>query len=329
MKHFLVTGGAGYIGSHFVLNALKKGYEVSVIDNFSNSNNKNLKRIEKITNKKINFYKLDLRKSLQEVDEKDIDTIFHFAALKSVNESVLNPLLYYKNNVGGTLNLLEWALKNKIKNFVFSSTAAVYGNSKKPLKESDRLNPESVYAKSKLMIEESLKDISKSNDISVCIFRYFNVAGNIETGKIGDLQKNPQNLIPAMIMSHLGIKKINFKVFGSDYNTKDGTGVRDYIHVNDLILAHFKGYKYIQQNKGFHIFNLGTGTGTSVLEIIKAFEKITNKKIKYEIAGRREGDVGSSTCDYTKAKKELKCEPVRTIKDMIVSSLKWYKDYFQ
>lgn len=328
MQNILITGGTGYIGSHMVYTLVNQGYNPIVIDNLSNSSGKNLKTIGKLTGKKINFYRLDLRNKseLSKLNLEKIDAIIHFAAKKAVGESVEKPLEYYQNNIEGTLNLLEWAKVNNINNFIFSSTAAVYGLTEdKAVTEENAVSPESPYAWSKYMIEQILHDANKAYGLNSVIFRYFNLAGNIESGEIGEEAENPQNLLPALLMSHLGYRPMKLKVFGNDYPTRDGTGVRDYIHVLDLVDGHLKGLNYLDNHKGSHVFNLGTGKGTTVLEVISAFENVTGEKLSYEIAPRRPGDITFSTCDASKAKKELNWEPSRTLEDMISSMWKWYK----
>lgn len=332
MKKILVTGGAGYIGSHMVYLLLKNKIEPVVIDNLSNSSGKNLKTLEKMFNKKIEFHQMDLTRleELMKLKIDNVDAIIHFAAKKAVGESVEQPIEYYKNNVGGTLNLIEWAKTNKVANFVFSSTAAVYGmTDDKPLTEEVKPSPESPYAWTKYMVEQILKDANKAYGINSVIFRYFNLAGNLETGEIGEEAENPQNLLPALMMSHLGLREMKLKVFGTDYPTRDGTGVRDYIHVLDLVEGHLSGLKYLENNEGNFLFNLGTGKGTTVLEVIKAFENVTKEKLVYETAPRRAGDVVFSTCDASKARAELGWESTRSIEEMIESMWKWYKDYFK
>lgn len=331
MKNILVTGGAGYIGSHMVHLLISKGYKPIVIDNFSTSNNKNIEKINANFNTKVEILDLDIKdwSSLSASKLENIDAVIHFAALKAVGESVEKPIEYYENNVEGTINLLKWMNSNKVAKLIFSSTAAVYGmTDKDPVTENHPLNPISPYAKTKMIIEEILKDFQKAYGLNSVVLRYFNVAGNLDSGEIGDLQRDPQNLIPALIMSHLGYKPFKFKVFGTDYPTRDGTGVRDYIHVLDLVEAHLNALEYLNQNEGSHIFNLGTGKGTTVFEIINAFEKVTGEKLDYDTAPRREGDVVFSTCDATKALKTLNWKPERTIEEMVESMWKWYKNSY-
>lgn len=332
MKNILVTGGAGYIGSHMIYLLLENGFNPIVVDNFSNSTNKNLKALEKIFSREIEFHKIDLKNwdELSKLEVENIKAVIHFAALKAVGESVEKPIEYYENNVEGTLNLLKWMNQNTVKKIIFSSTAAVYGmTDDKPVKEEGHVDPISPYASSKYMVEQVLKDSAKAYGINSVILRYFNVAGNIESGEIGDLQSNPQNLIPAIIMSHLGLKPMKLKVFGTDYPTRDGTGVRDYIHVLDLVDAHSKALEYLDNNNGNFLFNLGTGMGTTVLEVIQSFEKVTGEKLEYEIAPRRDGDVVFSTCDASKVKESLGWQAQKTLDEMINSMWKWYKNYFR
>lgn len=328
MRKILVSGGAGYIGSHMVKLLLENDYGVTVLDNFSNSSLNNLNKVKELTNKDIEIVDQDLTKAIQ--IDRDFDAIIHFGALKAVGESVANPLLYYKNNVFGTINLLDFAREKQIKNFIFSSTAAVYGNSAgERVSEEATTNPESPYGWSKLMSEQILRDSFKAFGLNSVVLRYFNVAGNIPDGSIGDEQQNPQNLIPAIIMSYLGYRDLKLQVFGNDYNTKDGTGVRDYIHVLDLVDAHLKALEFLERNSGTEIFNLGTGNGYSVLEIIKTCEKVIGDKIDYEIVERRPGDVATVTTDTSKAFKSLKWGATKNVEDMVQSAWLWYKNNFK
>jgi UDP-glucose 4-epimerase len=237
-----------------------------------------------------------------------------------VGESVAKPLDYYRNNLNSIINLLEFCKERSINNFIFSSTAAVYGNSgKSKVSEDDPVNPENPYGWSKLMSEQIIKDANKSYGINAVILRYFNVAGNVKDAIIGDLQPNPQNLIPAMIMSHLGLRPINLKVFGNDYPTRDGTGVRDYIHVLDLVEGHLKALDYLQSNSGVNTFNLGTGNGATVLEVIKTFEEVTGEKLNYEIVERRPGDPAEVLTETEKSKNILNWEAKYSLREMVES----------
>lgn len=329
MKNILVTGGAGYIGSHMVLELVNKGYTPVILDNFSNSTRQNIFTIEKITGAKLEVVEWDLKTPLDSIKLPKIDCIVHFGALKAVGESVEKPIEYYRNNVTGSINLISYAKKKEIKNIVFSSTAAVYGNPPtKQVNEDTPTNPVSPYAFSKLMIERVLNDSSLAYGLNVVVFRYFNVAGNVENGLIGDTQLTCQNLIPSIILSHLGIRKTELNVYGNDYPTRDGTGVRDYIHVLDLIDAHIRAIDFLEENAGFHQFNLGTGKGFSVLEIINKFEEISKQKVKYKVVERRPGDISQITTDSSKALKTLGWKAKRDLCEMIESSYKWYKSNF-
>ncbi|MEO6729279.1 MAG: UDP-glucose 4-epimerase GalE [Candidatus Dojkabacteria bacterium] len=329
MRKILVSGGAGYIGSHMVKSLLEHGYDVTVWDNFSNSSLKNLEKVQEITGKKIEVVDIDLRKVIKQ-NLLDIDTIVNFAALKSVGESVKDPLAYYENNVYGTVNLLNFAKANSINKFIFSSTSAVYGNAPtEVVNEETPTNPESPYGESKLMSEKVIRDTNKAFGINAVLLRYFNVAGNDDSGLIGDELKNPLNLIPRMIMAHLGYIDSKLQVFGDDYPTKDGTGVRDYIHVVDLVNAHIKAIEFLNNHKGVEVFNLGTGNGFSVLEIIKAFEEVTGEKLEYDMVPRRPGDVATTSTNTDKAAKFLDWKAEKDLKQMISSSWLWYTKHYK
>ncbi len=333
MQKILVSGGGGYIGSHMVYALLENGFEPIILDSFERCTDQNLKTIEKIKNVKLKIYKADLKTDnlTKIIEEKDIYAITHFAAYKAVGESVEIPLDYYINNVYGTTKLLEFAKNKNIKKFVFSSTGAVYGNNpNSPLNEESETMPESPYAASKLFAERIIKDFSAVNDFKAVALRYFNVAGNITSGKIGDTQITSQSLLPSLIMSHLGIRKIEFKIHGNDYNTTDGTAIRDYIHVVDLVDAHIKALEYMEKSQiNFDIFNLGTGKGSSVLEVIKSFEEVTNTKLDYEFGPRRAGDVESQYCNPNKAFKLLNWKAKYNLNNMLESSYIWYKNNFK
>jgi len=299
MKKILVTGGIGYIGSHTVVELINAGYEPIIIDNLSNSSESALDRIEIITGKKPKFYKKDLTK-LEDIevvlDEEEISSVIHFAALKAVGESVLKPLKYYCNNVIGTLNLLRVMKSHSINDIVFSSSATVYGNPKSnPILEDFPLSTTNPYGATKLIIENILKDIHKTNpDFNVGILRYFNPIGAHESGLIGEsLDGIPNNLLPYITKVAIGeLKYLN--VFGSDYDTHDGTGVRDYIHITDLAFGHLKALKKLKDKPGILTVNLGTGNGYSVLDLVKAFEKASDITIPYKFIDRRTGDI--ATC---------------------------------
>lgn len=319
----LVTGGAGYIGSHTVVELLKEGKEVVIIDNFSNSNPQTLEKIKEITNKDFKFYEIDYlnKEKLKKVFEGNkIDAVINFAGYKAVGESVKEPIKYYINNISGALVLLETMKEFGVKKFVFSSSATVYGNPEKvPLTEDSKVggttNP---YGTTKFFIERILEDIYKSdNTWNICILRYFNPVGAHESGLIGEEPKGvPNNLMPYIVRVASGILN-ELSIFGNDYDTKDGTGVRDYIHVVDLAKGHIKALEKLdKEQKGLFIYNLGTGTGYSVLEMVKAFEKSTGKKVKYKIAPRRAGDIAICYADPRKAKQELGWEAKKTLEDM-------------
>ena len=314
----LVTGGAGFIGSHTVVELQNAGYDVVVLDNLSNSSEKSLERVEKITGKPVKFYKKDIldREGLNEVFEKeDIDSCIHFAGLKAVGESVVKPWEYYENNIAGTLTLVDVMRKHGVKNIIFSSSATVYGDPAIiPITEEcpkgQCTNP---YGWTKSMLEQILTDIQKADpEWNVVLLRYFNPIGAHKSGLIGENPNGiPNNLMP--YITQLG-------VFGNDYDTPDGTGVRDYIHVVDLAKGHVKAVKKLEDNSGLSIYNLGTGKGYSVLDIVKNFEAATGIKIPYSIKPRRAGDVATCYSDATKAKKELGWEAEYDIKDMCADS---------
>ena len=319
----LVTGGAGYIGSHTVVELLTENKEVIVVDNFSNSKPEMLDKIKKITNKDFKFYELDYsnKEKMDKVfAENKIDSVIHFAGYKAVGESVEKPIEYYTNNVSGTLNLLDVMRKHNVKTIIFSSSATVYGDPEVvPLTEMCKIggttNP---YGSSKLFIEQILKDVYKSdNTWDVCILRYFNPIGSHESGIIGEEpQGRPNNLMPYIVRVASGELE-ELSIFGNDYNTPDGTGVRDYIHVVDLAKGHIKALEKLEKEKsGIYIYNLGTGKGYSVLDMVHAFEKTTGQKIKYKITERRAGDIATCYADATKAKEELNWVAEKTLEDM-------------
>jgi UDP-glucose 4-epimerase len=326
--NILITGGTGYIGSHTIIELLKNGHKVVVVDNLSNSSRKSLLRVEKITKIKILFYKIDVRdvEALEKVfRENQIDAVIHFAGLKSVGESVSHPIEYYDNNIGSTLVLLKKMNEYGVKKIVFSSSATVYGEpSELPLKETSRIgvgitNP---YGQTKLMIEQILRDLSAAdNAMQITILRYFNPIGAHESGLIGeDPNDIPNNLMPYISQVAVGkLEKVG--VFGNDYDTPDGTGVRDYIHVVDLAKGHVAALKHI--SPGVATYNLGTGKGVSVLELISAFSKATGKDIPYQILPRREGDIASCYATSEKASKELGWFAEKTIEDACEDSWRW------
>lgn len=324
----LVTGGAGYIGSHTVVELLEEGKNVIIVDNFSNSNPIVLDRIRKITNKDFKFYKIDTtdEKALDIVfKENKIESVIHFAAYKAVGASVSNPLEYYTNNLVNTLTVLNLMKKYNIKNFVFSSSATVYGEPHKcPITEDFPLSTTNPYGATKLMIEDILRDIAKADPtFNIAILRYFNPVGAHSSGFIGeDPNDIPNNLMP--YISQVAVDKIDkLSVFGNDYDTHDGTGVRDYIHVVDLAQGHVKALEKLDTNCGLVIYNLGTGNGYSVLDMVKAFSEASGHNIPYKIVDRRPGDVAKCYADPTKANEELGWNAKYGIKEMCEDAWRW------
>ncbi len=327
MQKILVTGGAGYIGSHTAVELLQSGYEVVVLDNLCNSSRESLKRVEKITGGKIKFYEADMRSRADVAKifaENKIDAVIHFAGLKAVGESVKIPLVYYDNNIGGTLTLLQEMAKAGCKKIVFSSSATVYGDPERlPIDEECSLSVTNPYGATKLMLENILRDLYVSdNEWNVILLRYFNPVGAHESGLIGEDPKGiPNNLTPFIAQVASGrLKEIN--VFGNDYPTPDGTGVRDYIHVVDLAKGHTAALEKVTQS-GVHVYNLGTGNGYSVLEVIRAFEKACGKKLPYKICPRRSGDIAACYAKAEKAERELSWKAKLNIDDMCASLWKW------
>lgn len=328
----LVTGGAGYIGSHTCLELLQAGYEVVVFDNLYNANEESLKRVEEITGKKITFYKADMldRTAVEEIfTNEQIDSVIHFAGLKAVGESVQKPLEYYYNNVTGTLILCDVMRKHGVKKIVFSSSATVYGSPKTvPIKEDFDLHVTNPYGRTKLMLEEILQDLAFADpEWDVILLRYFNPIGAHESGRIGEDPKGiPNNLLPYIAQVAVG-KRACLGVFGNDYDTPDGTGVRDYIHVVDLALGHVKAIeKLSKEHTGVKIYNLGTGNGYSVLDVVKAFEKASGVNVPYEIKPRRAGDIATCYADSSLAKQELGWEAKKGIEEMCADSWRWQKN---
>ena len=325
----LVTGGAGYIGSHTLVELINCGYEVVVLDNLVNSNKKSLERVKKITGKDVKFYQVDLCDADATdkvfVENPEIDSVIHFAGLKAVGESVAKPIEYYYNNIAGTLNLCASMKKHGVKKIVFSSSATVYGMPKSvPIKEDFPLSTTNPYGETKLMIERILKDICVSDpELSVAILRYFNPIGAHKSGLIGeDPNGIPNNLLP--YIAQVGIGKLKaLSVFGNDYPTHDGTGVRDYIHVVDLAKAHIKALMFTDKNTGIDYFNIGTGVGYSVLDIVKAYEKASGLKIAYNIVERRPGDIAECYADPSKAKNVLGWESEYGIETMCEDLARW------
>ena len=327
MATILVTGGSGYIGSHTVLELLNKNYEVVVVDNFSNSSFESIRRVQKITGKTVIFYEADIRdegKMDEILSAHKIDAVIHFAAFKAVGESCRMPLTYYENNISGTVALLKVLDKHGVKKIIFSSSATVYGDPERlPLDENCRLSTTNPYGSTKLMMEGIMQDLWKADNAwNIILLRYFNPVGAHESGLIGEDPKGiPNNLMPFVAQVASG-KLACINVFGNDYDTPDGTGVRDYIHVVDLALGHIAAIENCNDS-GVHIYNLGTGRGYSVLEMIHAFEKACGKTLPYKICERRPGDIASCYAAPDKAKAELKWEATHGIEEMCASQWKW------
>ncbi len=324
----LVTGGAGYIGSHTCVLLVEAGYDVVVFDNFSNSSRESLRRVEKIVGRSIPFVEGDIRSAadLEKVfGSYDISAVIHFAGLKAVGESVEQPLRYYDNNIHGTLVLCEVMQKHGCKNIVFSSSATVYGDPHTtPITEEFPLSATNPYGKTKLFVEEILRDLSVSDEAwSIALLRYFNPVGAHASGTIGeDPNGIPNNLMPFIAQTAVGKRDV-LSVFGGDYDTVDGTGVRDYIHVVDLADGHLKALEYLAKHKGVLTVNLGTGNGYSVLEMVKAFEKASGKKVPYKIVPRRPGDVAKCFADPSYAKEVLGWEAKKSVEQMCEDSWRW------
>ncbi len=324
----LVTGGAGYIGSHTCVLLQERGDEVVVLDNLCNSSEKSLDRVAEITGKKPIFYNADLldMDACEKVfKEHKFDAVIHFAGLKAVGESVAIPHRYYHNNITGTLNLVALMQKYDVNNIVFSSSATVYGNPHTvPITEDFPLSATNPYGQTKLMLEQVLRDIAKADkNLSVVLLRYFNPVGAHESGLIGeDPNDIPNNLMP--YISQVAVGKLPcLSVFGNDYDTPDGTGVRDYIHVLDLAQGHLLAIDYLKKNRGVFTFNLGTGTGYSVLDMVAAFEKASGRKVNYKITDRRPGDIGACYANPEKAKRELGFVATHTLEDMCRDAWNW------
>jgi len=325
----LVTGGAGFIGSHTVVELQNSGYDVVVLDNLINSNKKSLERVQKITGKPVKFYKADIldRDTLNKIfDAEKIDSVIHFAGLKAVGESVAKPWEYYENNIAGTLTLVDVMRKHNVKNIIFSSSATVYGDPAFiPITEEcpkgQCTNP---YGWTKSMLEQILSDIQKADsEWNVILLRYFNPIGAHKSGTIGENPNGiPNNLMPYVTQVAVGKLK-ELGIFGNDYDTHDGTGVRDYIHVVDLATGHVKALKKIEEKAGLCIYNLGTGQGYSVLDIVKNFEAATGVKVPYVIKPRRSGDIATCYADPSKAERELGWKAERGIKEMCEDSWRW------
>ena len=324
----LVTGGAGCIGSHTCLTLLEQGYEVCVVDNLSNSKETPLKRVQELCGRQLSFYRVDLadKEGLREVFEAHaFDGVIHFAGLKAVGESTEKPLAYYRNNIGGTLSLLELMQVYGVHRIVFSSSATVYGDpASVPIKETAGVGPTNPYGRTKLMIEQILRDLYQSDrDFNIAILRYFNPVGAHPSGRIGeDPNDIPNNLMPFVSQVAVG-RQEKLSVFGSDYPTPDGTGVRDYIHVMDLAAGHGCALERLRENPGVVTYNLGTGRGYSVLEMIAAFEKASGRKVPYQVVGRREGDIAVCYADPSLAGRELGWRAERGIGEMCADAWRW------
>lgn len=324
----LVTGGAGYIGSHTCIELLQAGHEVVVVDNLVNSKKESLKRVQELTGETLAFHKVDLlnKRELDDVFHKSsIDAVIHFAGLKAVGESVSIPLHYYHNNVTGTLILCDVMQKYKVKNLVFSSSATVYGDPDKvPINENFPLSATNPYGRSKLMIEEILRDLYSAEPAwNIAILRYFNPVGAHSSGRIGeDPNGIPNNLMP--FISRVAVGRLSeLPVFGNDYPTQDGTGIRDYIHVMDLANGHLKALEKLSSNPGTVTYNLGTGRGYSVLEVVSSFEQTSEKKIPYKIMGRRPGDAAICYADPSKAERELNWSAKMDLNEMCADVWRW------
>jgi len=326
--NILVTGGAGYIGSHTCIELLDSGYDVVVVDNLSNAKEEPLRRVQALTGKDLAFHRVDLLDAgaLEEVfAEHEIDVVIHFAAFKAVGDSVAKPLKYYRNNVAGTVNLCEIMARHGVKNMVFSSSATVYGDPETvPIDESFPVSATNPYGRTKLMMEQILKDVQESEpDWNIVILRYFNPVGAHESGRIGeDPNGVPDNLMP--YISQVAVGKLErLSVFGGDYPTPDGTGIRDYIHVVDLARGHLNALEKLDLDPGLFVCNLGTGTGYSVLEAVAAFEKASGRAVPYEIVKRRPGDVAVCYASTQLAKTELGWEAARGLDEMCVDAWRW------
>lgn len=324
----LVTGGAGYIGSHTCLELLEAGYEVVVVDNLANSKEESLRRVQTLTRKGIDFHQVDLldKEGLTAVfQQTNPNAIIHFAGLKAVGESVSMPLHYYQNNITGTLNLCEVMQANDVWNLVFSSSATVYGDPHTvPITEDFPLSATNPYGRSKLIIEEMLRDLPVADSRwNIALLRYFNPVGAHHSGQIGeDPNGIPNNLLPYISQVAVGRLK-QLSVFGNDYPTPDGTGVRDYIHVVDLALGHLKALEKLQQDPGVVTYNLGTGQGYSVLDMVAAFEEMSGRPIPYKITPRRPGDIAACYADPAKARDELGWTAKKNLADMCADSWRW------
>jgi len=328
MNTILVTGGTGFIGSHTILELLEKDFNIVAMDNLSNSKKESLERVQKLTGKRVHFRKVDLLNKTQLellFNEFEIDAVIHFAGLKAVGESVSKPLAYYSNNIAGTINLCQVMNAHNVKRMVFSSSATVYGDpSESPLTEDAQLSATNPYGQTKLTIEHILRDLCASDpEWKTALLRYFNPVGAHESGQIGeDPAGIPNNLMPFVTQVAVG-RRDKLAVFGDDYPTPDGTGVRDYIHVVDLAKGHLKALEKLEEINGAEVYNLGTGKGSSVLDVIHTFENVTGKKIAYNIVDRRPGDAATCYADVSKANRELNWKTKRTLEEMCRDAWNW------
>jgi UDP-glucose 4-epimerase len=327
MKKILITGGAGYIASHTNIELLKGDFELILVDNFSNACAESMKRVEELSGRKVKFYEVDLMdgEALDKVfvEEKNIDSVIHFAALKAVGDSVKTPLAYYSNNITGSLNLYQAMKNHGVKKIVFSSSATVYGDpATNPVTENTPIKATNPYGHTKAMMEQILIDTAQADGWDIAILRYFNPVGAHESGRIGEDPSYPNNLLPFVSQVAAGVRE-KVVVFGDDWDTPDGTGVRDYIHVTDLAKAHVKSIEKLAVSKGVHIYNIGTGRGYSVLEMIKAFEDACGHSITYLVGPRRSGDIAEVTGDPSKAEAELGWTAELGLKPMVESAWKW------
>ncbi len=330
MGKILITGGAGYIASHTNLELLAGGYDIVLADNLCNSSLEAVRRVEELSGKSLPFYEVDLRdiEGLRSLFDKEpeITGIIHFGALKAVGESVEKPLLYYENNITGSLNLYKVMAEKGVKQLVFSSSATVYGDPVSvPVKEDAALHATNPYGHTKLMMEQILMDAGRANGWDITILRYFNPVGAHPSGRIGEDPEYPNNLLPFVSQVAAGIRE-KVMVFGNDWPTPDGTGVRDYIHVVDLAKAHVKALDRLKNQKGLAVYNIGTGKGYSVLEMIKAFEEVCGHSIPWEFGPRRAGDIAEVYGDPSLAARELGWKAESELQDMVASALKWQSE---